>query len=157
VAKGIAASPGAASGIAVFDVKVLIREETKPEDVPAFFESVGILTSRGGKTSHAAVVARGMGKPCIVGCSDMKIDYDKKTATIDGKVIKEGNAITIDGSSGKVFLGEIPTIEPKITQDFKTILEWAQKAKKIGIRANADFVEQKECSTDVIELDCLLI
>ncbi|MBA4460412.1 MAG: pyruvate, phosphate dikinase [Nitrosopumilus sp.] len=150
VAKGIAASPGAASGIAVFDVKrattlgengtkvVLIREETKPEDVPAFFESVGILTSRGGKTSHAAVVARGMGKPCIVGCSDMKIDYDKKTATIDGKVIKEGNAITIDGSSGKVFLGEIPTIEPKITQDFKTILEWAQKAKKIGIRANAD-------------------
>ncbi len=150
VAKGIAASPGAASGIAVFDVKrattlgengtkvVLIREETKPEDVPAFFESVGILTSRGGKTSHAAVVARGMGKPCIVGCSDMKIDYDKKTATVDDKVIKEGNAITIDGSSGKVFLGEIPTIEPKITQDFKTILEWAQKAKKIGIRANAD-------------------
>ena len=150
VAKGIAASPGAASGIAVFDVKrattlgengtkvVLIREETKPEDVPAFFESVGILTSRGGKTSHAAVVARGMGKPCIVGCSDMKIDYDKKTATVDGKVIIEGNAITIDGSSGKVFLGEIPTIEPKITQDFKTILEWAQKAKKIGIRANAD-------------------
>ncbi|MFB5603873.1 MAG: pyruvate, phosphate dikinase, partial [Candidatus Nitrosomaritimum aestuariumsis] len=150
VAKGIAASPGAASGIAVFDVKrattlgengtkvVLIREETKPEDVPAFFESVGILTSRGGKTSHAAVVARGMGKPCIVGCSDMKIDYDKKTATIDGKVIKEGNAITIDGSSGKVFLGEIPTIEPKITQDFKKILSWAKKAKKIVIRANAD-------------------
>ncbi|MFZ8937621.1 MAG: pyruvate, phosphate dikinase [Nitrosopumilaceae archaeon] len=150
VAKGIAASPGAASGIAVFDVKrattlgengtkvVLIREETKPEDVPAFFESVGILTSRGGKTSHAAVVARGMGKPCIVGCSEMKIDYDKKTATVDDKVIKEGNSITIDGSSGKVFLGEIPTIEPKITQDFKTILEWAQKAKKIGIRANAD-------------------
>ena len=150
VAKGIAASPGAASGIAVFDVKrattlgengtkvVLIREETKPEDVPAFFESVGILTSRGGKTSHAAVVARGMGKPCIVGCSNMKIDYDKKTAIVDDKVIKEGNAITIDGSSGKVFLGEIPTIEPKITQDFKTILQWAQKAKKIGIRANAD-------------------
>ena len=150
VAKGIAASPGAASGIAVLDVKrattlgengtkvILIREETKPEDVPAFFESVGILTSRGGKTSHAAVVARGMGKPCIVGCSDMKINYDKKTATVEDKVIKEGDKITIDGSSGKVFLGEIPTIEPKITQDFKTILEWAQKAKKIGIRANAD-------------------
>jgi pyruvate,orthophosphate dikinase len=150
IAKGIAASPGAASGITVFDVKrattmgengtkvILIREETKPEDVPAFFESVGILTSRGGKTSHAAVVARGMGKPCIVGCSDMKINYDEKIATIDGKTIKEGDTITIDGSSGKVFMGEIPAIEPKMTQDFRTILEWAQKSKKIGIRANAD-------------------
>ncbi len=150
IVKGIAASPGAASGTAVFDVKrattmgengtkvILIREETKPEDVPAFFESVGILTSRGGKTSHAAVVARGMGKPCIVGCSNMKINNDKKTATIDGKTINEGDVITIDGSSGKVFLGEIPAIEPKMTQDFKTILEWAQKSKKIGIRANAD-------------------
>jgi pyruvate,orthophosphate dikinase len=117
---------------------ILIREETKPEDVPAFFESVGILTSRGGKTSHAAVVARGMGKPCIVGCSDMKINYDKKIATIDGKTIKEGDTITIDGSSGKVFMGEIPAIEPKMTQDFRTVLEWAQKSKKIGIRANAD-------------------
>ena len=153
VVKGIAASPGAASGIAVFDVKratslgengtkvILVREETKPEDVPAFFESAGILTSRGGKTSHAAVVARGMGKPCIVGCSEMKINYDQKTATVSDVVIKEGDSITIDGSSGNVFLGEIPTIEPKITQDFKTILDWAQKAKKIGIRANADTPE----------------
>ncbi len=153
IVKGIAASPGAASGLAVFDVKratsmgengtkvILVREETKPEDVPAFFESVGILTSRGGKTSHAAVVARGMGKPCIVGCSDMKINYENKTATIDDKSIREGDAITIDGSSGKVYLGEVPTIEPKMTQDFKTILEWAQKTKKIGIRANADTPE----------------
>ncbi|MGI9565962.1 MAG: pyruvate, phosphate dikinase, partial [Nitrosopumilus sp.] len=153
LAKGIAASPGAASGIAVLDVKratamgengakvILIREETKPEDVPAFFESVGILTSRGGKTSHAAVVARGMGKPCIVGCSDLKIDYDNKQCSVDGKIIREGDAITIDGSSGNVYLGDIPTIEPKITSDFKLILEWAQKAKKIGIRANADTPE----------------
>jgi pyruvate,orthophosphate dikinase len=153
LAKGIAASPGAASGIAVFDVKratmmgengakvILIREETKPEDVPAFFESVGILTSRGGKTSHAAVVARGMGKPCIVGCSNLKIDYDNKQCNVDGKIVHEGDAITIDGSTGSVFIGEVPTIEPKITQDFKTILEWAQKAKKIGIRANADTPE----------------
>ncbi len=153
IVKGIDASPGAASGIAVFDVKrattmgengtkvILVREETKPEDVPAFFESAGILTSRGGKTSHAAVVARGMGKPCIVGCSNMKINYDKKTATIDGKTIQEGDTITIDGSSGKVFLGEIPAIEPKMTQDFKTVLDWAQKSKKIGIRANADTPE----------------
>ena len=149
-AKGIAASPGAASGLAVFDVKrattmgengakvILIREETKPEDVPAFFESVGILTSRGGKTSHAAVVARGMGKPCIVGCSELKIDYDNKQCSVNGKTVQEGEVITIDGSTGSVFIGEIPTIEPKITKDFKTILEWAQQAKKIGIRANAD-------------------
>ena len=153
LAKGIAASPGAASGVAVFDVKratamgengakvILIREETKPEDVPAFFESVGILTSRGGKTSHAAVVARGMGKPCIVGCSELKIDYDNKQCTAGGNTIREGDAITIDGSSGSVFIGEVPTTEPKITQDFKTVLEWARKAKKIGIRANADTPE----------------
>lgn len=140
--KGIAASPGAASGIAVLDVKratamgengakvILIREETKPEDVPAFFESVGILTSRGGKTSHAAVVARGMGKPCIVGCSDLRIDYDNKQCSVDGKIVHEGDAITIDGSTGSVYLGEIPTTEPKITEDFKTILEWAQKPSK---------------------------
>ncbi|MGI9567244.1 MAG: pyruvate, phosphate dikinase, partial [Nitrosopumilus sp.] len=153
IVTGIAASPGAASGVAVLDVKratamgengakvILIREETKPEDVPAFFESVGILTSRGGKTSHAAVVARGMGKPCVVGCSDLKIDYDNKQCSVDGKAIREGDAITINGSSGIVYIGDIPTIEPKITTDFKLILEWAQKAKKIGIRANADTPE----------------
>ena len=153
LAKGIAASPGAASGIAVFDVKratemgengtkvILIREETKPEDVPAFFESVGILTSRGGKTSHAAVVARGMGKPCIVGCSDLKINYDNKQCTANGKTVSEGDAITIDGSSGIVYVGDIPTVEPKINLDFKKILEWSQKSKSIGIRANADTPE----------------
>ena len=150
VVRGIAASPGAASGIAVFDVKravamgengakvILVREETKPEDVPAFFASVGILTSRGGKTSHAAVVARGMGKPCIVGCTDLKISPETKQATVGAITIHDGDAITIDGSQGDVFLGEVPTIEPKITQDFKTILDWAQAAKGIGIRANAD-------------------
>lgn len=150
VVRGIAASPGAASGVAVFDVKravvmgengakvILVREETKPEDVPAFFASVGILTSRGGKTSHAAVVARGMGKPCIVGCSDMKILSETKQATVGNITIHEGDAITIDGSQGDVYLGEVPTIEPKITEDFKTILDWAQKTKSIGIRANAD-------------------
>ncbi|MEM3007913.1 MAG: pyruvate, phosphate dikinase [Candidatus Nitrosotenuis sp.] len=156
VTKGIAASPGAASGIAVFDVKravamgennakvILIREETKPEDVPAFFASVGILTSRGGKTSHAAVVARGMGKPCIVGCSEMKINVDAKQAAVGSIIIHEGDAITIDGSQGDVYLGQVPTIEPQITSDFKTILDWAKKAKKIGIRANADTPEGAE-------------
>jgi pyruvate,orthophosphate dikinase len=151
--KGIPASPGAASGIAVLDVKraitmgengskvILIREETKPEDVPAFFESAGILTSRGGKTSHAAVVARGMGKPCIVGCSELRIDYENKRCSVDDKIVNEGDSITIDGSTGSVYLGEIPTIEPKITDDFKIILEWAQKVKQIGVRANADTPE----------------
>ncbi len=150
VTKGIAASPGAASGVAVFDVKkattmgengtkvILVREETKPEDVPAFFAAAGILTSRGGKTSHAAVVARGMGKPCIVGCSDLKIDYDNGKCVADGQIINEGDTITIDGSSGGIFLGEMPTIQPQITDDFKTILDWSQKTKKIGVRANAD-------------------
>jgi pyruvate,orthophosphate dikinase len=156
VTKGIAASPGAASGIAVFDVKravamgennakvILIREETKPEDVPAFFASVGILTSRGGKTSHAAVVARGMGKPCIVGCSEMRINADAKQAVVGNIIIHEGDAITIDGSQGDVYLGQVPTIEPQITSDFKLILDWAKKAKKIGIRANADTPEGAE-------------
>ena len=153
IVKGIAASPGAATGIVVFDVKkavtmgdsgvkvVLVREETKPEDVPAFFASVGILTSRGGKTSHAAVVARGMGKPCIVGCSDMKIDYATKKFHVDNKIVLEGDVITIDGSNGTVFLGEIPTIEPEITDEFRTILSWAEKIKRLGIRANVDTPE----------------
>ncbi len=153
IVKGIAASPGAATGVVVFDVKkavkmgedgvkvVLVREETKPEDVPAFFTSVGILTSRGGKTSHAAVVARGMGKPCIVGCTDMKIDYHTKQFQVDSKIVREGEVITVDGSEGRVFLGEIPTVEPEITSEFKTILQWAEQTKRLGIRANADTPE----------------
>ena len=151
--RGIAASPGAATGVIVFDVKkavkmgndginvVLVREETRPEDVPAFFASVGILTSRGGKTSHAAVVARGMGKPCIVGCSDMKIDYATKKLQVDSRTVFEGEVITIDGSNGNVFLGEIPTVEPQITNEFKTILRWAEETKQLGIRANVDTPE----------------
>lgn len=149
LAQGIAASPGAASGAAIFDVKkatqmgkdgknvILVREETKPEDVPAFFESLGILTSRGGKSSHAAVVARGMGKPCIVGCSDLKITESGCT-TPDGAAISEGDIITIDGSTGVIYAGSIPTIKPEITPEFRTILDWSAKAKRLGIRANAD-------------------
>ena len=153
LAKGIAASPGAASGIAVFDVKkaielgesgkkvILIRKETKPEDVPAFFSSEGVLTSLGGKSSHAAIVSRGMGKPCIVGCAELKIDYDKNTCTANGKTIKEGETISINGSVGTIFIGEVPTVEPKVTKDFERILDWAQKTKVLGIRANADTPE----------------
>jgi len=150
LAKGIAASPGAASGIAVFDVKraiamgenntkvILIRIETKPEDVPAFFSSEGILTSLGGKSSHAAIVSRGMGKPCIVGCSELKVDYDKRKFNANGTIILEGDTITIDGSTGTVYAGIVPTVAPQVTKDFETILTWAQKAKRLGIRANAD-------------------
>ncbi len=150
LAKGIAASPGAASGIAIFDVKkaielgesgkkvILIRKETKPEDVPAFFSSEGILTSLGGKSSHAAIVSRGMGKPCIVGCSELKIDYDNNTCTANGIIVKENEMISIDGSAGTVFIGDVPTVEPKVTKDFQTILSWAQNTKQLGIRANAD-------------------
>ena len=150
LAKGVAASPGAASGIAVFDVKraieigeagkkvILIRKETKPEDVPAFFSSQGILTSLGGKASHAAIVSRGQGKPCIVGCDELKIDYNNQTSTANGITVKDGDIISIDGSTGNVYIGEVPTVEPQVTEDFKTILSWAQKTKRLGIRANAD-------------------
>ena len=150
LAKGIAASPGAASGIAIFDVKkaielgeagkkvILVRKETKPEDVPAFFSAEGILTSLGGKSSHAAIVSRGMGKPCIVGCAELKIDYDNNTCTANGMTIKENDMISIDGSTGTIFIGEVSTVKPKVTKDFQTILSWAQNAKQLGIRANAD-------------------
>ena len=154
IATGVGASPGAASGIAVFDIAyaetlgkkgekvILVREDTKPDDVPAFFQSVGILTSRGGKTSHAAVVARGMGKPCIVGCSQIEIDADEKSFRVDGKkVVNEGQKITIDGSTGRVYIDEIPTIEPEISSEFKELLLWSSEMKGIKIRANADSVE----------------
>ena len=149
-AKGIAASPGAASGVVVFNVKraimmgennkkvILLRKETKPEDVPAFFSSEGILTSQGGKSSHAAIVSRGMGKPCIVGCSDLKIDYDNNKCVANGITVLEGEPITINGSTGEVYIGNLPTVEPQVTKDFQTILSWAQSKKKLGVRANAD-------------------
>ena len=150
LAKGIAASPGAASGVVVFNVKraimmgennkkvILLRKETKPEDVPAFFSSEGILTSQGGKSSHAAIVSRGMGKPCIVGCSDLKIDYDNNKCVANGITVLEGEPITINGSTGEVYIGNLPTVEPQVTKDFQTILSWAQSKKKLGVRANAD-------------------
>jgi len=154
IATGVGASPGAASGIAVFDVAraealgkkgekvILVREDTKPDDVPAFFQSVGILTSRGGKTSHAAVVARGMGKPCVVGCSQIEIDIDGKSFAVDGKkMIVEGQKITIDGSTGRIFAGEVPTVEPEISSEFKELLQWSYEMKGIRIRANADTPE----------------
>lgn len=152
LAKGINAAPGAANGIAIFDVKravamcnanpelkiILVRKVTKPEDVPAFFPSRGILTSEGGKSSHAALVARSMGKPCVVGCSKLKVDYERKKCAADGVTIREGDTITIDGSSGNIYVGEVPTIKPKIPIEWTILLSWAQKTKRLGIRANAD-------------------
>jgi pyruvate, orthophosphate dikinase len=157
LATGVGASPGAASGIAIFDVAraealgnkgekvILVREDTKPDDVPAFFHSVGILTSRGGKTSHAAVVARGMGKPCVVGCSQIEIDYEDGSFSVNGKkAASEGNRITIDGSTGRVYIGEVPTVEPEISSEFKEILQWSSEMKGIKIRANADTWDSAE-------------
>ena len=154
IARGVGASPGAASGSTVFDIAtaealgkkgekvILVREETKPDDVPAFFQSVGILTSRGGKTSHAAVVARGMGKPCIVGCSQIEINADGKSFSVNGKkMVTESEKITIDGSTGRIYVGEVPTVEPEISSEFKELLQWSSEMKGIKIRANADTVE----------------
>ncbi|HEY6668164.1 MAG TPA: pyruvate, phosphate dikinase [Candidatus Nitrosopolaris sp.] len=151
IATGIGASPGTASGTVIFDVTkaeslgrngakiILVREETRPEDVPAFFHSVGILTSRGGRTSHAAVVARGMGKPCVVGCSQIEIEENAGRFNVDDKhIVTEGQKITIDGTTGKIFVGELATKEAEITKEFKELLEWAAEVKNIKIRANAD-------------------
>ncbi|MGB9677816.1 MAG: pyruvate, phosphate dikinase, partial [Candidatus Ratteibacteria bacterium] len=149
VAKGLPASPGAASGKIVFTADkaeklgkeepiILVREETSPDDIHGMAVAKGILTSRGGMTSHAAVVARGMGKPCVVGCEAIRIDEEKGIMTVNGKEVKEGDWITIDGGTGNVIIGQVPTIEAGITGEFKTIMEWADEIRKLRIRANAD-------------------
>ncbi|MGZ3524257.1 MAG: pyruvate, phosphate dikinase, partial [Thermodesulfobacteriota bacterium] len=156
IAAGLPASPGAASGKAVFDADeaerlgklgnqvILVREETKPEDIHGFFASQGILTSRGGKTSHAAVVARGMGKPCVSGCEDLRIDPKGREATIKNTHIKEGDFITIDGSRGEIYFGEVPTVDPEISKELLTLLNWADQIRSMGVRANADTPEAAE-------------
>ena len=150
LAKGLPASPGAACGRAVFDADraeemghsgqlvILVREETKPEDIHGFFAAQGILTSRGGKTSHAAVVARGMGKPCVAGAEGIHVDTHARKATIGETVIKEGDLMTIDGTSGNIYLGAVPTVEAEFTDDLKTLLSWADKAARLKVMANAD-------------------
>jgi pyruvate,orthophosphate dikinase len=151
VAQGLPASPGAASGIAVFDADraehlgdemgkkvILVREETKPEDIHGFFAAQGILTSRGGKTSHAAVVARGMGKPCVAGAEGISVDVERRLAYVGESSFGEGDVITIDGTTGKVFLGEIPTVEPDFTQELSTLLSWADEVAQLEVWANAD-------------------
>jgi pyruvate,orthophosphate dikinase len=150
VATGLPASPGAASGQAVFDADraeilgkqgtkvILVREETKPEDIHGFFASQGILTSRGGKTSHAAVVARGMGKPCVAGAEGIQVDVTLRVAFVGDQVIKEGDVITIDGSNGRVYRGEVPTVEADFSPSLVKLLGWADQHARLDVRANAD-------------------
>lgn len=151
VAQGLPASPGAASGMVVFDADraeslgkdqghdiILVREETKPEDIHGFFAARGILTSRGGKTSHAAVVARGMGKPCVAGAEGIRVDVSRREADFGGLMVHEGDVITIDGSSGNVYLGEIPMVEPDFSLQLNHLLQWADEAAYLRVMANAD-------------------
>ncbi|MEP7182807.1 MAG: pyruvate, phosphate dikinase [Betaproteobacteria bacterium] len=150
LAQGLAASPGAASGQIVFDADtaeergkagekvILVREETKPEDIHGFFAAQGILTSRGGKTSHAAVVARGMGKPCVSGCEAIRIDVRERRAEVGGTTLREGDVITLDGSTGNVYPGRIPTVEAEFFGELVTLLEWADDVARLGVMANAD-------------------
>jgi len=150
LAQGLAASPGAASGSIVFDADtaeqrgragdsiILVREETKPEDIHGFFAAQGILTSRGGKTSHAAVVARGMGKPCVSGCDAIAIDVRQRTAKIGDAILHEGDVITIDGTTGNVYPGKIPTVEAQFFAELATLLAWADEVARLEVLANAD-------------------
>jgi len=150
IAKGLPASPGAAFGKVVFDADeaeemgkagekvILVRPETTPDDIHGMVEAQGVLTSRGGMTSHAAVVARGMGKCCVAGCSALNIDLKKEKVTIEDQIIKKGDFITIDGGTGEVFLGQVPTIEPEMSPEFKLLLTWADEIRRLGVYANAD-------------------
>lgn len=150
IAKGLPASPGAACGKVLFDADeaekqgskgetvVLVRNETTPDDIHGIVYAQGVLTSRGGMTSHAAVVARGMGKPCVCGCESIKIDVEAGTFTVNGKVVKQGDIISLDGATGNVMLGQAPMVEPTLSDEFETLLKWANEIKKLGVRANAD-------------------
>ena len=150
IAKGLPASPGAASGKVVFtsdDAErlnasmqntILVRVETSPEDIHGMHAAKGILTARGGMTSHAAVVARGMGRPCVSGSSEIEIDYEKKLFKVQDREIKEGDLITIDGSTGRIILGEVKTVKPEISGEFSKLMNWADNYRKLKIRTNSE-------------------
>ena len=149
IAKGLPASPGAATGVVVFTADdaaklgetekvILVRAETCPDDIHGMDAAQGILTARGGMTSHAAVVARGMGKCCVAGCEEIKIDEHGKKFIARGETIKEGDWITLNGSTGEVILGKVPTIEPQLSGDFGKLISWADEVRTLGVRANAD-------------------
>jgi pyruvate,orthophosphate dikinase len=153
VGKGLPASPGAASGAVVFDADaaaekaaegvktLLVRTETTPEDIHGMVAAQGILTSRGGMTSHAAVVARGMGKPCVCGCDILKIDYEKQTAMLGDLPIKAGDMLSIDGTTGRVILGAVPVVDPSFSNEYDNLLKWADENARLKVRANADTPE----------------
>ncbi len=150
LARGLPASPGAASGTVVFsadeaevlaakgEAVILVRVETSPEDIHGMHAARGILTTRGGMTSHAAVVARGMGRPCVSGAGEIRIDYQAKTMSVRNRVLKAGEQLTLDGSTGEVFAGEVPTVQPELSGDFALLMTWADKFRQIGVWANAE-------------------
>ncbi len=150
VARGLPASPGAASGEVVFTADeaedraskgekvILVRVETSPEDIHGMHAAVGILTTRGGMTSHAAVVARGMGRPCVSGAGEIRVDAAAKLMVVRGQKVAEGDLITIDGGTGEVMIGQVPTIQPQLSGDFATLMSWADKVRKLKVRTNAE-------------------
>jgi pyruvate,orthophosphate dikinase len=160
IAKGLPASPGAASGKVVFTAEeaerlnemmqntILVRLETSPEDIHGMHAAKGILTARGGMTSHAAVVARGMGRPCVSGSTEITIDYDLNHFKSRETIIKEGDIITIDGTSGEVMLGTVPTVQPKISGYFLTIMKWANRFRKLKVRTNAETEKDSKVARD---------
>lgn len=156
IAKGLPASPGAASGMVVFEADladklaaegkkvILVRPETTPEDIHGMVASQGIVTSRGGMTSHAAVVARGMGKACICGCEALRIDVRSKQFSVNGKTFKEGDWISMDGGTGRVISGQVALVDPALSGEFKELLSWSDEIRKIEVRANADNPEDSQ-------------
>ena len=160
LARGLPASPGAVAGEAVFNADeavavanagrkvILVRVETSPEDIHGMQVAEGILTARGGMTSHAAVVARGMGKCCVAGCSEIEIDYAAGTLSADGKVVHRGEYLTLDGAAGEVIEGRVPTVEPVMSPFFKKFLSWADAERRLGVRANADTPHDAKVARD---------
>jgi pyruvate,orthophosphate dikinase len=159
IAEGLGASPGGASGRIVFSGEeaeeraadeeiLLVRHETSPEDIGGMNASEGILTSRGGRTSHAAVVARGMGKPCVAGCSEIDIDYDEEQFRVGDEVFEAGDWITIDGATGDVYAGRLEMEEPELTEEFENLMSWADQFRELNVRTNADNAEDSELARD---------
>ncbi len=160
IARGLPASPGAASGKVVFTSDeaerlngmmqntILVRVETSPEDIHGMHAAKGILTARGGMTSHAAVVARGMGRPCVSGSSEIEIDYENKIFKTKQNIIKEGDLVTIDGSTGRIILGEVKTVKPEISGDFSKIMKWADNYRKLKVRTNSETPQDSKVARD---------
>ncbi len=160
LARGLPASPGAVSGEVVFSAEdaveaahegrkvILVRIETSPEDIQGMHSAQGILTARGGMTSHAALVGRGMGRCCVVGCSGIEIDYVQKCFTANGRVVRQGDVITLDGSTGEVFWGEVPKVEPRFHEELSQLMAWGDALRRLGVRANADTPQDAQLSRD---------